>query len=105
MDDDLKDVSDLLAELYGRMTVVSIKDARNKVPWEQVMTNSVDHLLLVVAERFVTWSQYNVGRTSRSERVFTGFRNTHVLSANLRIGVNAFLAPLACFAGLAPPLG
>lgn len=90
MNEDLEHLSGHLAELYGRIPVIDIKRADNAALREQAKQNSVAHLLLGVVERVVPWSDYDIGRTSGSERIFNGFREAHELAVNLRTGVNKF---------------
>lgn len=47
-----------------------------------------------------TWSDYDVGRTAKSERVFDDFRNAHEHAENMRADVSEIPKALACFAGL-----
>lgn len=100
MDDDLVHLSGRVSERYEHMLVLDLKRATKVPPRAQEQRNSVEHLMLGVVVRVVTWCNYDVGRTTRSESVFEGFRNANELAASMRADLIEFPEPPANFTRL-----
>lgn len=104
-EDAFNNITECVVAWYENMARIEMEHAEKAALHLDAERNSLEHFLLGIVGRVITWSDLGVRRRSRIANIYAAYCTAHERAGNLQTEINNFQYAPACFTCFVLPFG